>query len=274
MSLVQRAAMMGALAGWNAYQKNRGTPRLRATMTRRRKNRALVYRPRGRRATKKSWKARARRQVALPRNFASSKTTESVLPDLRSQNRNILGIQALIFLNRGNEINQRERDSAYISGMKINVAYRNLAALRVWVNWAVIFPKDKKIIGITEDDFFRDYTDQRAWNANDPGKTGLSWANASINPDEYVILSRGKFLLAPGNTTTSQFNIKDSDNDIERYVKIGRTFTWDGPIQAVDQQIFFVTWVASTQDPAGYNANVGMNWRLRNIIYFRDPKQA
>jgi len=282
MVLISRRNAQAFAAGYRLYNRyskwrtNRtyGGPRRRSTPTGRK------YRPRVMRYNtyKGNWKTRARRRVALPRNFASSKTVETVLPNNRDTARQIINPQALIFINTGSGIENRERDQVYISGIKLNAHFSNNTGERVWVNWAVIYPKRDRVISNQQADFFRDYTDERAWNANNATKQGLSWANAEINPDEFVILNRGKFLLAPGNQTGTGgiYNKNDCLNDIERYIKLGRTFTFDGPIEAVDQQIYFVTWVANSTEGAGFNIGVAnsMSWKLRAIVYFREPKTA
>lgn len=268
---------MGAVAGYNAYQRNRGMmkPRLRASMASRTKARRALYRVRRRRYGKKGWKKRAMRIYALPRNFTTCKTTETVLPNTRTINGQICDVQALVLINKGTAINQRARDQCYLAGIKINANFNNTRAARQWVNWAVVFPRNQATLTNGTNDFFRDYTSQRSWNANDATKSGLTWANAAINTDEFLVMARGKFLLSPGTLSIAgTFNKTDSSNDIERYIKIGRTITFDGPIEAVDQQCYFVTWVADPNANAGFDTGAGMTWRLRAICYFRDPKGA
>lgn len=282
MVLISRKNAAAFAAGYrlyNRYSKWR-TNRLYGGARRRSTPTGRKYRPRVMRYNnyKGNWKSRARRRVALPRNFASSKTTETVLPNNRDSARQIINPQALIFITTGSGIENRERDQVYISGIKLNATFANNTGERMWVNWAVIYPKRDRVISNQQADFFRDYTDERAWNANSAIKQGLTWANAEINPDEFVILNRGKFLLAPGIATPNGriYNKNDCRNDIERYIKLGRTFTFDGPIEAVDQQIYFVCWSALANEAAGFNVGSGtsMQWKLRAIVYFREPKTA
>lgn len=276
------AAALGALVGAmmptkRAYARRRLRGRAMSTRTRRA---ALRYRPRGRRMSKRQWQAKARRSVAHPKNYSTSKTTESVLPDLTSSLLQRLRPTALITINRGNEINERQRDTVFISGIRLDLNFRNLEEDRVFINWAVVHPKQDQLIGQTQTDFFRDYTSSRTWDAGSAAKTGLSWSNAAINTDEYVILKRGKFLLIPNPTATVNqavgYNSKDIQKELTCYVKIGRNFTFqDTPSTAPNDQIYFVCWGANPDQNAGNNVGVnGFTYRIRSIVYFREPKTA
>lgn len=285
MSLVTRAAMMGALAGYNAYRK-RGTTRaltLRGSRTLARvkaRRSAMRYRPRTRKLSRRGWQARARRQVAAPRNYSTAKTQETVFPtgsDLLQQR--LAVVPLLNGIDKGTEINERMRDTIVVSGIKMDMCIQNRDKERVFVNWAVIHPKQAQTITPTQDDFFRDYTSARAWNAGSAAKTGLSWSVAQINTDDYVILKRGKFLLAPGapdGTPQNQgvYNLKDCEKSISHWIKLGRQFTFtDEVVPVVHDPLYFVMWTASAIAPAGNNVgDNGVRYKLRAITYFREPK--
>lgn len=297
---IVRAAMLGALAGFRMPTRTprtlalRGTARRGVVSLRRRK--AMAYRRPMRRMTRRRWQARARRNVAHPKNFSTSKTTESILPGatagdsagfLTAGQQRLINFPGLIKINRGTEINQRLRDTVFISGVKIDANFKNLSGDRVFVNWAVIHPKQDQLVTQTQTDFFRDYTDSRTWDAGSNQKTGLSWSNAKINTDEYIILKRGKFMLCPSGVTGGNageqgsiekavsFNSKDNQKSISHWVKIGRNFTFqDTPTTAPNDQLYFVFWVADESKGAGNNTTGSTEVRLRCVIYFREPRTA
>ena len=275
------AAGLGALAGYNAARRRTGKGYLRSTRTMRSRRAGYMasrYRPRFKKSSKKAWQARARRQVAVPRNYSTAKTTESVNPTASTILLNKLDVRSLITIEKGTEINQRTRDTCVISGIKLNLAFKNLEETRLFINWAVIHPKQGQVIDPNQPEFFRDYTDVRAWDANSGAKTGLSWSVAQINSDDYVILKRGKFMLVPSTGTSVNpavsFNTKDSEKSISCWCKLGRSFTFTNDVVPVpNDPIYFVCWAADPNGAAGTNIGLnGFTYRLRSIVYFREPK--
>lgn len=281
-------AMTGAYMGWRAASRKGKTMRLRGTSTAMRRRSSYLatrYRPRRKRLSRRRWQAKARRQVAVPRNYSTSKTTESILPNSSQVLYQSMAVRQLITISKGTDINQRLRDSCVISGIKLDLSFKNDVAKRCFVNWAVIHPKQDQLVTPVQSGFFRDYDDKRSWDADDDQKTGLSWTVAQINADDYVVLKRGKFMLTPQSALGSplalqpesvSFNSKDSEKSISCYVKLSRTFTWNDNVpQACNDPIYFVCWVASPNDPAGYNiGSAGITYRLRSVIYFREPKSG
>jgi len=279
--VVLSAAALGALAGMMAGSKRSSKGRLRGTMrgrSRRSSYMASRYRPRSRRMSKRKWQAKARRQVAVPRNYSTSKTTESVNPTNSNILLQKLDVRQLITIEKGAGINQRTRDTCVISGIKLNLAFQNLEDTRLFINWAVIHPKQGQVIDPNQGEFFRDYTDVRAWDANSGAKTGLSWTVAQINADDYVILKKGKFMLIPATSTSVNpavaFNSKDAEKSISCWCKLGRSFTFtNDAVPVPNDPIYFVCWAASPNGATGTNVGVnGFNYRLRSIVYFREPR--
>lgn len=248
-------------------------------MARGRARRQLYYGRRGtRRVSRRKWQARARRHVGLPKNYSTSKTTETILPGVAStRNRHVILPRALITVGIGTGINQRLRDTIFVGGIRIDGSIECTNDKDTWYNWAVVNNKagaGGNDIVQTQADFFRDYTDERAWDANAVNKTGISWANAAINTDRYNVLKRGKFKLAGLTGGTDVNNVNNSVKSFKIWVKIGRTFTFDDAIGGCEDQVFFVSWLADTTNGAFYNQNAGGTERIRAILYYRDPKTA
>ncbi len=279
------AALAGLAAGGIYGRKPRSRlrgSRKRVTWATRRN--AMRYRPRGRRMSRRRWQARARSRVAHPKNFSTSKTTESVLPNQVSHSQQRLIVSpGLINIQPGTGINQRLRDTVFIAGVKVDAEFKNESTDRVFVNWAIVHPKQDQELSQTQTDFFRDYTDSRTWDAGTSSKTGLTWSRAQINTDEYIILKRGKFMLIPNSDSetggeiskTVSYNSKDNQKSISHYCRVGRNFTFqDTPTTAPNDQLFFVHWVADPSKAAGNNVIGTFRMRIRAIVYFREPKTA
>ena len=299
MSLVTRAAMMGALTGYNAYQRNRSmVPRLRATyrsMTRKRSNMGALrrmQRMRPKRASRRNWKARARRQVGNPRNFSTAKTTESVNPGTTSigpGQGDFLGPRALttktiasspLIIIQGtsvNNINARQRDMCVVSGVKINASFKNETGVRLYVNWAVVHGKQGQNISAATTDFFRDYNQNRTFDASHNGKTGLTSSVAQINTDEFVVMARGKFMLTPVQTASAAigaYNYGGQTKEKSLYVKLGRSFYFDDSADEPQDQIYFVVWAADPLQAVAVSTDGALGYKLRSITYWREPRGA
>lgn len=242
----------------------------RPMMRRRRFTRRRVSR-------KTRWQAKARRMVGNPKNYSTSKTTESVLPSvITNLATNTLSARQLILISgtSTNSINARQRDTCNIAGIKLNATFKNELETRVYVNWAVVHGKQGQEISPGTPDFFRGYQNERAIDANAGTQTGLSYSVNQINTDEFVVLKRGKFMLTPGvvpSTVQGQYNYGGNTKEISCWCKLGRQFYFDDGSAAPQDQVYFVCWVA---DPSAGPTPVSlqMTYRLRAICYWREPR--
>lgn len=280
------AAALGALVGAMMPRGGksgyyRGTRSRRMARGRMQRRVALRTRGRSRRLTKRQWKARARKHVGLPKNYSSSKTSETVIPTQFSVNQHFVNAQQLLAIGPGQAINARERDQIYLGGISLKFWVQNINANSPnIVNWAVVSARANiagTAIDSTTPDLFRSYSDERAWNANDAGFTGLSWANAAINTDRYVVHARGKMTLTPNISTATtnppaQFNYGANQKHRSVWVPIRRSITYDDGAGNVEDPIHFVIWCSYPGDNAKFNTGQGIVYRLRAVCYFREPK--
>lgn len=265
------AALGGAGLGLRTPVRRRVTPTARKT-------RYIATRVRrgGRRMSKRRWQAKARREVGVPRNYATSKTAVGFETDQEVVLNQKLKPFSLIRISKGVNINQRLRDTAVVSGVRVQCSWLNTNPFNVFVNWAVVHPKDEAAVSDTQVDFFRDYTNTRAWSANSATKNGLEWNNAAINPDKNDILRRGKFLLGGNTGTMSSSPNKDDTKEMDIFVKLGRSFMWDTEELGSEpyENIYFVFWVASSNAGNGNNVGDGVVFTAKSITYFREPRSG
>ena len=262
----------------------RRTYRRRPMMRRRR-----IYR---RRFSKKvRWQAKARRMVGNPKNYSTSKTTETVNPGTATgvSAGSFTGTDALdtktinsipliqIAGTSVNSINARQRDMCVVSGVKIDATFRNNISARVYVNWAVVHGKQGQLISPATEDFFRDYQSERTFNADHIGKTGLTSSVAQINTDEFVVLKRGKFMLSPLNGPSGAqqtYNYGGVTKEKSIWLKLGRSFYFDDSSSQPQDQMYFVTWVANPEEVITVRSNDVLNIILRSVVYWREPRGA
>lgn len=313
MSLVQRSAALGLLLGAGdpsplaRYIGNRLYSAARRRFTRNRPlgvtgshtslamlrrmqrgrrygGRRYVRRPATRRRytrSKRSWQARARTKVGNPRNYSTSKTTETNFPSdpitvstSEVSPRNLIDIGG----TSSNQINARQRDTCIVNGIKIHVTFENLLQRRVYVNWAVIHAKQGQVINSVTPDFFRAYNNERSFNADASATvTQLSYSVAQINTDEFVVLKRGKFMLTPNSFSspsglTDKYNYGASTKELSCYLKLGRQFYFDDGSSVPQDQVTWVCWVNDPSEGAGSPTPGAMRYRFRSIAYWREPR--
>lgn len=241
------------------------------------------------------WQSRARRMVGNPRNYSTSKTTESINPgstgsanqgrwvDLNALDTKTVRALPLIQISgtASNSINARQRDMCVISGVKIEATFRNNLFQRIYVNWAVIHGKQGQVISDSTADFFRDYQQERTFDAGGSGhlgKTGLTSAVAQINTDEFVVLKRGKFMLCPdfGGATRDDlgYNYGAFTKEKSIWCKLGRSFYFDDGVNQPQDQIFFVVWPAIPEEATATETADALDFICRAVVYWREPRSA
>lgn len=240
---------------------------------------ATRYRRRGRKMSKRQWQAKARRQVGAPRNYSSAKTAIGYQATNLTKLNQQLHVATCIRIGKGTEINERLRDTCVVSGCRIQFNVRNQNGFACYVNWAVIHPKQVATPNSTTADFFRAYGSERSWAANAANKNGQEWCNAAINSDDYAVLRRGKYLLAPIPNSVgilSNTNVKDNEKCLDIYVKLGRSvyFPTDDAAQEPYEQLYFVWWMAGPLQANGLGTADGMLENTKIITYFREPKSG
>lgn len=191
-------------------------------------------------------------------------------------------------ISKNTTINSRIRDTIFLSGVKVWMNATNISesGLTTILNWALISPKNAATVTSTDTNFFKDYGATRAWNAAATNKTGLSWATAKINLDDFHLFGNGSMTLgssvevpsATDDTTylTSSNNLMNKECLLEKYIPIGRMVTYAST--ACNERIYFVIWSGRPSAPAGttsYNDSTNQTEiRLKCVTYFREPEKV
>lgn len=214
----------------------------------------------------------------------------------------------IIFITKGDNINQRERQVVNLRGFKLDISIANVSYDELVMNWAIIHPKTA-VAGTTVEgqvvatEFFRDYGTRRSVSPSEMStRAGLEWVNAKVNTDLYSVLKRGRFTLnpaiMPGMPTLpddregavplsgvpewtvpgSIYPHPNKGNSVRTksmWIPIKRQIRFDQAISASapPEQLWFVWWADSpfSSDQSGANADAfAMNFR--GITYYREPK--
>ena len=252
------------------------------------RGRKVVSKVRKKAKSAKAFFKQQRQEFGAPAGFDTCKRAQTHDPTnlitLGTQSMNCYEVTGL---TKAGQINSRERDSVFLSGIKIymNAEFAATNSRTARLNWAVISPKNAATVTSTDTNFFKDYGATRAWNAAATNKTGLSWAMAKINLDEYHVFGQGYCWMgaegsqpAPSADTANIIpanNMLNNEAYTERYVPIGRTITFASTV--CNERIYIALWGGMPMADSGvsnYNDTARpFLVRLKTITYFREPEK-
>lgn len=171
-----------------------------------------------------------------------------------------LNFWPLILLERGQQLDQRQRDTVYCSGIRLNVAVNiNVGATKpIYFNMACISLRKRNEQSIdtlnfskrlTFGDWFRrEDGDTRSMDFQ--AATNIEMFTSAINADEYNVWWRHKLLL-PVAAASSVFVNGDRSNyyHFKKWIPIKKTLRWDqGLVGVPTQQVWFVCWCSYFQE--------------------------
>lgn len=217
--------------------------------------------------------------IGLPKNYSIAKTQITQEPENHSMGEQIIYPYPLLNqIVKGEEINERMRDAIYVSGIRVDFTFRNVGSRKLVFNYAVIHPKTALTVTNLVQEFFRDYTDERAWAANATDKRGLDWAKAVVNQDRYNIIAKGRMVLGPSGTTDVNVNAYNMVCEKQRgfWIPIRRMITYyeTGGVSTCNHPVYFVCWCSNPHQTSGYNLTGSHAFRMRSIVWYRDPKNS
>lgn len=178
------------------------------------------------------------------------------------------------------ERNQRERNIVNVRGFKLCMAMHNFAIKPLYVNVAVLSPKNQG--GITPENFFRSNEQERGTDFVD-GLPALSFHCLNINTDKFYILKHKRYVLNPRRSANGNennvFNNGDRKNykNIQWYVKLKRQIRYDrtDTDSPIDGACYLVYWCDLYDNPGNSVATSDqLRVMQRHVTYFRESKQC
>lgn len=221
----------------------------------------------------KSAKRNVRQVGEPPGRSSSSRDFSSNLQVL--DNRTIYD-SALIDITRNTttseEINNRERDTIVITGIKLCIEIKNLDSFPQWFNVALLTPKDETA-GITATGFFRSHGVDRDQNFT-TSLPGFQMHCLPVNTDHYVVLRHKRFRLGPAAAFSSGATVS-SYTMLDIWLPLKRQIRYDGPLSSdlAKGQVYLVWWASGVSDPSGTAVSVdSYQFAHRAIVYFKNPR--
>ncbi len=177
----------------------------------------------------------------------------------------------LTVTDQGGNRNERERGVINCRGFRICMAIRNNISEPLYVNVAVVSPKNAG--EITSANFFR-ASGQSRGSDFDNSKTGLEFHCLPLNTDKFAILKHKRYRL---NNEESGSNITGKNYmNIDWYIKLKRQLRYDDTTTTspIDGAVYLLYWCDRF---FGQDSNIpvgaSMSTMERHIMYFHDTKR-
>lgn len=241
---------------------------------------------------KRGGRRRRRRAVTrVKREYASANIDQGVKITTMADDTGLIaqGTKSLLTLPlthivQGAAIDQRERQTLRIVGIKINGYFVNSYGVDfgvspqvpVIVNIAVVFPKHD--VTLPDTGFFRrEGGIVRGQNFTDTGNLcGMDYATKQINSDKIGVLWRKKIWLSNA-VTNSGFSSGSaaSSKMFTKYLPLYRSVQYSGTTgDSCDDKLYLIWWCSAPSEPTGAGAAKGINYQLRVNTYWREPKDG
>lgn len=172
----------------------------------------------------------------------------------------------------------RFRDLINVRGFKLRMQFRNLSNSGMYLNIAVIHPKQGNDVSLV--DFFRDNGGDRALDFG-IARTSLDFATRNINNDRYSILAHKRYRLG-GNAPLAGQSIvpwpnTDATRLIQFYTPLKKQIRYDNDGVAEEEfpihQVFLVYWCDNVNKVGGDPVvNDVLEHQYRYTTYFRNTK--
>lgn len=175
-----------------------------------------------------------------------------------------------------NEIYARQRDLIRITGLKIDLEYRNNNSVPMYMNVAVVSLKNNTVV--TTSNFFRKYGATRGVDFGDSSLGAIDLHRLPINADLYNVLSHKRFILRGYDLeNAAQFVLNSGGSNYgvhSEYININRQFRFVNATSSRSQTpLFICMWVCNFLDPAPVSpGTVGVTYSLRHTLHFRETQ--
>lgn len=184
-----------------------------------------------------------------------------------------LNVHELTEIAEGSTEDRRIRKQINLRGFKICCEFRNAQSDPMYLNVAVLAPKQSATVDTT--DFFRDdgNSDDRAVNFSNLTLNSMQFHCLGINTDEYVILKHRRYRLTPaGGATEYQAASGRNYMNIDWYIPIKRQLRYQSTSGSPESgQMFLVYWCAIYGGGlTGTVSATAMERTIRTTAYFRE----
>ncbi|ASH99185.1 capsid protein [Giant panda circovirus 2] len=227
-----------------------------------------------RRPRAKRQRLNSRSHVGEAIGTTNCKTKQCSLTDITAKNSRTLYRTGVTDIPGGSNPDERLRNHVNLRGFKVCLEFRNNVTTPLYVNVAVLAPKNTSGNILSETDFFRDSGTTRAKDFS-TALTAMEFHCLPVNTDDYVVLKHKRFRLGPlPGATLYQNSVGNNYKNVDWYIKLGRQVRYESSSsQATDGHVSVAYWCDAWGAAAGTAAASGsMSVSQRYITYWKEPK--
>lgn len=242
------------------------------------------------RRIQRAWRARGRKRRRIgERVGTSSAKANKIYFDISTPtilNTGVLYYHDVTVISEAtnDDITQRSRKIINYRGFKTCISFRNVSTTPIWINLAVISPKNNVPLGFTRATFGSTSTQQDFFRAQGEGperavefgleRNGLEMHCLPINTDLYTVLRHKRMMLFPNGAGAGiQYNSnRPSFKYVDFYTKINRQIRYDGTAGGDTQHsIWVVYWFSPFNGTRGFTPSADVEVQRHIVAYFREP---
>lgn len=226
---------------------------------------------------RKSSYVRHRKSIGYKRNQGATKRTETTYPQQDEDTRTLDVLHMTqIPKTETNDIDSRQRNQVFITGMKFCMELLNNTDACLLVNIALVVPKAQRTLIPTNATsiLFRGTGETRGLDFS----TALASTDLHcrpINTDKYYVLMHKRLKIAPAiSTAVTQTSQKANYRFLNFYKKVNRSFRWnsDDNEMPITHPIYMLMWCDKAFSAENTTPTTGaLTVSRRHIIYFREP---
>jgi len=240
----------------------------------------------GRGRGKRSFKKKMIRRIDTLKHQAKSLLVWNEAPTTLSTK--VLWDNPITGILQGDTRDQRERNSIWISGIRLRMTFRNSLKVPMYCHVALINPRDP---------FPDDGSDANALNpagfftalgtssrSGYPAAhsaqqlTGMQWATLPINTDVHNIIWHTRFKLGIRFDAANQEFTTGAGapnyRTLSRYIKIGKTVGYKNTAgNSCLQPMYLVVWCSTFEEPLANQTAGALIFQPHIVTYFKDPKK-
>lgn len=175
----------------------------------------------------------------------------------------------------GNVLQSRERKIVNCRGYKLCMELRNQAQGPLYVNVAVLSPKNGNT-GVGTSDFFRwSANDVRSIDFGDVTLTSNEYHCLPINSDKYTVLRHKRYVLGENGSTSFEDRNRANYANVDWWIPLKRQIRYETGAQESTQtgEVYCVMWCDNWGTAAGAGSTADqLAYTRRFVNYFREPK--
>lgn len=170
-----------------------------------------------------------------------------------------------------NNVASRDRHIVNIKGFKLDIAFKNVSAIPLYLNVAVVFDKrgNDTVSVVSVNDFYRGNGSTRAADFS-VNFSALELHTKPLNADRFTIYSHDRFLLGTSNQTVAQgFQYTQNFMHFKKWIPLNKQISYED--DNAQSKIWLIYWCDQMHRDSATAAVAGvLETQQYDITYFKE----